>query len=105
MGCVGGGWLLTQHGELGPAGPQRGFGGLALVHGVIGEFGVGDLQVVLARVGRAHDAVARPGCGDSTGEEGGVSTEGMGFTQILQGFGGGDAPQCLFSRWRGPVQE
>lgn len=74
------GWLLTQHGELGPAGPQCSLGGLALIHGVIGELGVSDLQVVLARVGCAHDAVAWPGCRDSMGR---VNMEGMGFTQIL----------------------
>lgn len=53
-------WPLTQHCQLGLAGAQRRLGGLALVQCIVGELRVRDLQVVLARVGRADDPVPWP---------------------------------------------
>lgn len=60
----GGGWGITEHGELGPSRAQGGLRGLALVGGVVRQLGVRDLQVVLPGVRRAHDPVPRPGCRD-----------------------------------------
>lgn len=53
---------LTEHVEFGPPGAQRGLRGLTLVQGVVGQLGVGDLQVVLADVQSPLHAVPRPRC-------------------------------------------
>lgn len=62
------GEAITEHGELGPPGAQRGLRGLAFVRGIVRELGVCDLQVVLPGVRGAHDPVPRPGCRDRKGE-------------------------------------
>lgn len=59
---------ITEHGELCPPGAQGGFSGLTFIRGIIRELGIGDLQVVLPGVCRAHDPVPWPRCRNRKGE-------------------------------------
>ena len=60
--------VITEHGEFGPPGTQCSLCGLALIGSIVREFGIGDLQVVLTSICRAHDPVPWPGCRYRTGK-------------------------------------